>query len=80
MVGRIKADIILDFVQFWVMLIVYVIMAILPVMAIISGITTEKFNSNASFYFILISIVALLVLYPYLKANIFLITTPLSVF
>lgn len=54
-------------------------LAILPVMAIILGITTEKFNSNASFYSILISIVALLVLYPFLKANTFLITTPLSV-
>lgn len=57
----------------------YIALAILPVTAIILGITTEKFNSNASFYSILISIVALLVLYPFLKANTFLITTPLSV-
>lgn len=54
-------------------------LAVLPVTVIILSMTTKSFSANASFYSILISIIALLVLYPVLGANTFLITTPLSI-
>lgn len=57
----------------------YLALAILPVTVILLAITTKSFGSNASFYSILISIIALLVLYPFAGAKTFLITTPLSI-
>ena len=58
----------------------YIALAILPVTAIILSMTTKSFSSNASFYSILISIIALLALYPFAGAKTFLLTTPLSIF
>ncbi len=57
----------------------YIALAILPVTAILLGITSKNFGSNASFYSILVSILALLVLYPFVGAKTFLVTTPLSI-
>ncbi len=54
-------------------------LAVLPVTAILLGITTKSFGPNASFYPILISIVTLLALYPFVGSKTFLITTPLSI-
>lgn len=54
-------------------------LALIFVPAILAGIYSRKFSANASFYSILIPSIILFCIYPLIKENTFVITTPLSI-
>jgi len=54
-------------------------LALIFVPAIFAGIYSKKFSANASFYSILIPAIVLFCIYPLVKENTFVITTPLSI-
>jgi len=54
-------------------------MALIFVPPIFAGIYSKKFSANASFYSILIPMIALFILFPIVKENTFIITTLLGV-
>jgi hypothetical protein len=54
-------------------------LALIFVPPIIAGINSKSTTSNASFYSILIPTILLFILYPFLKENTFIITSPLGI-
>jgi len=54
-------------------------LALIFVPAIFAGIYSKKVSANASFYSILIPTIVLFILFPIIKENTFIITTPLSI-